>query len=110
MRPSRPYDLREFRKRCDSTIGLRVLELLAEGCHTENGIKRILQEEADAGKLWWRGRRLRTDAGTFSFWTSEERTEVQGRLHGYRAYKDDSGIWHVEARGEPPTRPERYTI
>ncbi|MBM3474094.1 MAG: hypothetical protein FJX75_12565 [Armatimonadetes bacterium] len=110
MRPSRPYDLREFRKRCESVIGLRLLELLAEDRHTADDIKRILQQEADAGKLRYRGRPVRTDRQTFSFWTSEDRKPAQGRLHGYRAYEDANGIWHVEARGEPPTRPERYTI
>jgi hypothetical protein len=80
--------------------------LLAEDRHTEDGIKRILQDEADAGKLWYGTRRLRTDANTFSFWTSER----EGRKHGYRAHQDDSGIWHVEARQEPPTRPARYDM
>jgi sirohydrochlorin ferrochelatase len=81
-----------------------VLELLAEGRHTADDMKRILKQEADAGRRWWRGRRLRTDPGSFSFWASEK----EGRNHGYRAYEDASGYWHVEAREEPALKPVRY--
>ena len=95
------YDLRTFTARSNSAIGLRLLELLLEGRHTREQVVERLHAEPPV----YNGVPVQMDADTFSFWTSETRSIVQGRLHGYHAYKGTDGVWHVEERDEPATKP-----
>ncbi len=101
MTTSKPYDIREFDARYRGAVGRRIVVMLIDGRYRKGDVERDLATNPPQ----WGGKDCEW-RGAFNFWVSEKR----GREHGYHAYEDEDGIWHVEARRERPTKPVKYDV